>query len=73
MVRTNGLTRRSSRKSAAVSYAETGGEEQPNWDIAHGGPVQATGRANGGTAVSANSVEATGTNGGTVSESEATV
>lgn len=30
-----------------------GGEEQPNWNIAHGGPLQDTGSSNGGT-VSAN-------------------
>lgn len=70
----SGSFRRSSSKQAAAFDAEAGEEEQPDWDIARGGPLRATGSTNGGTAASANPAEATGdTNGGTVSVNEATV
>lgn len=41
------VRRKSSRTGGVASDAESGGEEQPNWDIAHGGPLPATDNANG--------------------------
>lgn len=38
----------SSCTGGVASDAEGGGEEQPNWDIAHGGPPAAANKSNGG-------------------------
>lgn len=73
IMRMSGSMRRSSRESAAASNAEAGFQEQPSWDTAVGGPVQAAGRTKGKKAVSANSAGATGTNRGTVWQGEARV
>lgn len=41
--------KRPSPPPAEVSDAADTSEEQPNWDLAHGGPLQATGSSTGGT------------------------
>lgn len=41
--------KRPSPPPAVDSDAADGSEQQPNWDVAHGGPLQATGNSNGGT------------------------
>lgn len=38
----------SSRRKHAESEGESGGEEQPNWDVAREGPLPATDKTNGG-------------------------
>lgn len=74
IMRMQGSSRRISGKPAGATDPVAGEEEQPGWDIAHGGPVQATGGTNGGTGGSVNRAEETGyTNRGKISANETTV
>ena len=41
------LRRKGSSPKAVASDAQAGDDERPNWDIAHGGPLEAIGNTNG--------------------------